>query len=69
MYFLSNFRLTKHVHSLFIMSACILQVKKWGLFSWNSLQELQVVPESENLEVKFLKYKLFLKSLSINCFK
>ena len=65
----SNFRLTKHEKSFFIMSACILQRKKWGLFSWESLQELQIKPESENFEVTLLKYKLFLNSLSMNCFK
>ena len=62
-------RFTKHENNFWIISECILQRKKWGLFSGNSLQELQIIPESDNFEVIFLKYKLFLNNLTINCFR
>ena len=48
-------RFTKQALSFSIISRCILQRKKWGLFSGVSLQELQMIPESENFEVIFLK--------------
>ena len=65
----SIFKLTKQVFNCSIILRCTLQENKWGLSSGDSLQELQVIQESENLEVLFLKYRLFLKNLTINCFK
>ena len=47
----SKLRFTKPENNFWIISECVLQRKKWGLFSENSLQELQIIPESENLEV------------------
>ena len=58
----NKYRFTKHENNFWIISECILQRKKWGEFSGNSLQELQIIPESKNFEVTFLKYKLFLSS-------
>ena len=66
---LNIFRLTKQALSFSIIAKCVLQRKKWGLFSGVSLQELQMIPESENFEVIFLKQRLYLKSLIINCFR
>ena len=65
----SKFRFTKHEHNFWIISECVLQRKKWGLFSGDFLEELQIIPESENFEVIFLKYKLFLNNSTINCLR
>ena len=53
------FRLTKQTLSFSIIAECVLQRKKWVLFSGVSLQDLQMIPESENFEVIFLKKGCF----------
>ena len=56
---LSNLRLMKQEFNFWIISICVLQRKKWGLFSGCSLQELHSRPESENLEVTFWSISCF----------